>query len=646
MMAIHIPWIWLVVIFFIVMWWQHLHWGAMIFIYLMFVVHQWLVYEIPTHVKGKALVVDVESLTYQMRYTLKMDGRRFHLISNEAYELGQIWAIEANVMSYTNATQPFGFNFKDYFFSQGIDGKLDINNIIFIKQSVSFWQIRHNIKDFLLQHHQEVLVGFLWGEDFIDESHAHLNIDYLFKASGIYLNVVLEWMHVDRKKKWFGTLLLMGLLYLQAFRISLLRFVFMKMLKTLLEAFRYDLYQPLVTLFVWVLWMLISPRMTLHFGFQISMLIILLFQLMQPSLQKQTPIQRSFFMSFMVLLIVLPFQGEISLLRMIWLPILMLILIKTWWMLLLLSSVLVVFSIDFFKYIATLFDVLLILDDTFYIGVMSSIFIIIFVLSLFFLVQQTWKKAYISVTILAIMFALHVVIMPFNEPTTITFLDVGQGDTTLLSSKNCKIVVDAFDTSVNYIKHIGISVIDYLFLTHSDNDHIKEANTLIESFEVRHVIGNPYDDYALDSPIQRSTLRNYQCGAFELEILSPDDDYFNSNDNSLVLKIQVEGVTLLMMGDASKEVEKDLIETYQDRLKVDMLKVGHHGSNTSTSYEFIEWVFPQIAIVSVGRNNRYGMPHEEVLYALNHIKTYRTDKDGSIIFTFKNGQYTVKSYAP
>ena len=122
-------------------------------------------------------------------------------------------------------------------------------------------------------------------------------------------------------------------------------------------------------------------------------------------------------------------------------------------------------------------------------------------------------------------------------------------------------------------------------------------------------------------------------------------DYGNENDNSIVLYVIIDEYKFLFMGDAGIEVEEDLMKKYNLK-DIDVLKVGHHGSKTSSSKEFIDEIEPEYSIISVGKNNRYGHPNKEVLNNLDNSKVYRTDQDGSIMFTIKNGKLKIETCTP
>ena len=122
-------------------------------------------------------------------------------------------------------------------------------------------------------------------------------------------------------------------------------------------------------------------------------------------------------------------------------------------------------------------------------------------------------------------------------------------------------------------------------------------------------------------------------------------DYGNENDNSSVIYTKLKNHKFLFMGDAGVKVEEDLIEKYNLQ-NIDVLKVGHHGSNTSSSKIFINEINPKYGVISVGKNNRYGHPNNEVLNNLKNSKIYRTDQDGSIMFKIKNNKLEIETCAP
>ena len=181
-----------------------------------------------------------------------------------------------------------------------------------------------------------------------------------------------------------------------------------------------------------------------------------------------------------------------------------------------------------------------------------------------------------------------------------------------------------------------------------------EAINLVEHFKVEKVIFNcgSYNELEQDliKVLDKKKIPYYSC-IKELNIndnklyFLNNKDYDNENDNSSVIYTELNNHKFLFMGDAGMKVEKDLIEKYnlQD---IDVLKVGHHGSRTSSSKEFINEISPKYSVISVGKNNRYGHPNKEVLDNLNDSKVYRIDQDGSIMFKIKNNRLNIETCVP
>ena len=189
---------------------------------------------------------------------------------------------------------------------------------------------------------------------------------------------------------------------------------------------------------------------------------------------------------------------------------------------------------------------------------------------------------------------------------------------------------------------------------HGDYDHMGEAINLVENFKVEKVIFNcgEYNDLEkeLIKVLNKKKIPHYSC-IKELNIdknklyFLQTKEFDNENDNSNVIYTELNGYKFLFMGDAGVDKEKDILDKY-NLSNVDVLKVGHHGSKTSSSKEFIDEINPKYGVISVGKNNRYGHPNKEVLNNLENSKIYRTDQDGSIKFKIKNDKLEIETCSP
>ena len=236
----------------------------------------------------------------------------------------------------------------------------------------------------------------------------------------------------------------------------------------------------------------------------------------------------------------------------------------------------------------------------------------------------------------------------------IYFLDVGQGDMTLIKKGSTCIVIDTgpknynsnYNITNNHIKFmhsIGINNIDLLVISHGDNDHIGNATYLLNNFKVKKIMINEGEINSLESKLPKDKIikkYNNKINFYKINHKLFD----NENSNSIVNYLNAYNIKFLFMGDASIETELDIISKYN--LKADVIKIGHHGSKTSSDKKFINTINPKYSIISVGKNNRYGHPNKEVLDNINKTKILRTDIDGTIEFIIKKNKLNIKTYAP
>ncbi len=242
-----------------------------------------------------------------------------------------------------------------------------------------------------------------------------------------------------------------------------------------------------------------------------------------------------------------------------------------------------------------------------------------------------------------------------TEPITtatmsIHYLDVGQGDCTLVICGDEAMLIDAGKdnqgTKIQYylMKH-GVEKIKYLILTHSDSDHIGSADVIITKFEIENIIMNEFDtgtatyddlmsamEYKAYKPLPAEVGDTYYLGDAGFRIVYPYELGEESNNNSISLVLTHGKNTFLFTGDADYEAENKMIAS-EKLPQIDVLKAGHHGSKYSSSEELLTCIYPQYAIISVGRENDYGHPHQEVLdrFKSMDIRAFRTDEQGNIV---------------
>jgi len=246
---------------------------------------------------------------------------------------------------------------------------------------------------------------------------------------------------------------------------------------------------------------------------------------------------------------------------------------------------------------------------------------------------------------------------------SIHFIDVGQGDSAVISTPDGNMLIDAgtgnsISTLRAYLKTHGFLDFEYVIFTHPHEDHIGGAAMIINEFNVKNIIipdcvqtTKVYENMITaiennETTVYKSVVGDaYNIGNMKFKILAPiNEEYDNINNYSVVLRIDYGKNSIIMTGDAEELSENEMLQKFSaDELKCDILKIGHHGSNTSTSDAFLAATNPTYAIISCGEGNKYGHPDREIIEKLTiaGITFYRTDMEQNIVFIC-NGETIIK----
>ncbi len=244
---------------------------------------------------------------------------------------------------------------------------------------------------------------------------------------------------------------------------------------------------------------------------------------------------------------------------------------------------------------------------------------------------------------------------------TVHIIDVGQGDAAFIDNGDKDILIDAGTGEaapqlLEYLDSLGVEKIEYAFFSHPHEDHIGGADDVIYRYRVDNVV---MPDYYENTACYRRMMESidyegcdliYTCagdefiiGDITVSIFSPGPRYKpdDANPISLIMKVSYGEVDTLFTGDAEIKNEDFAIRNYGEELDCEILKVGHHGSSTSSCEDFIAMVSPELALISVGADNAYGHPHRETLNTLNNYldEIHRTDKEGDIVVAMTKDKY-------
>ena len=586
------------------------------------------------------------------------------------------------------------FNYKKYLSYKNIFYIVKINSYKKVSENKNiYYSIKQKIKNHL--HKNPYLYTFILGDkSYLStkaiSSYQENGISHLFAISGMHITLlssiifsILKKINLTETNKYIITsiFLLMYLLIAET-SPSIFRGVLFFILFSINKLFYFNILPKNIFLLVLSIVLLINPFSIFDLGFQYSFLIS--YYLIKTSKQLQS---KSYLISLLKVSLISFFVSipitinsfyQLNLLSIIYnllfVPFVSIIVFP-------LSLITIIIPIveplyNFVTYSMEQLSIFLSNISTFKIVFMKLpfyIYIIYFIL-IDISLKKFFQKKYLLLLITIFILLIHSNLHNFNNKVYLEVIDVGQGDSSLLVINDNITLIDTGGiltyqekweekvkessivktTTIPLIKSMGIKKINNLILTHGDYDHMGEAINLVNNFKVEKVIFNCGEFNQLEQDLikvlDKKKIPYYSC-IKELNIdnnklyFLNNKDYGNENDNSSVIYTELNNNKFLFMGDAGVGVEEDLIKKYNLK-DIDVLKVGHHGSKTSSSEEFINNINPKYSIISAGKNNRYGHPNKDVLNNLEDSKTYRTDQDGSIMFKLKNNKLEIETCTP
>lgn len=576
-------------------------------------------------------------------------------------------------------TIPNTFNYKKYLQSKKIDACIKIKEIIKIKSNFGFQKWRQRIRNHLNTCSNSPYIKMLIlgiKEDFpkqIDNLYRENGISHIFVISGLHLITLYELFKkitskVTKKEILKYLLPFLGLscyVSLLSDSISSRRVYYFYGLSTINKIGKLDLNNKQLFFLDLIIILFQNPYLPYQIGFQYSFLLSFTFIFLKSEESRKIyALLKSSILAFIVSApITINSNFSINpwsiLLNVIMIPLITKVLFPSL-LLSIFSPKLGFFATILIKIINSINNLVSALPFAqIAIPKIPIILFLFYYLILFLFLSFRRFKFFILLLIVC----LGIYFYPKLNPNSyIYFLDVGQGDSTLIIFPYQKdvILMDTGKESANlnqniitFLKSLGISKINYHILSHGDFDHIGNSINLVNNFKVEKVIFN-HDEYneleiGLIKILKEKNILYYK-NIKELSIKN-NKFYFlntklydNENDNSNVIYTNINQIKILFMGDSSINREQDILNKYNIK-KIDILKVGHHGSDTSTSKNFLNVINPTVSIISVGKNNKYGHPKDSVLKNLSNSKIYRTDINGSIKIKVNKRGYKISSYA-
>ena len=587
--------------------------------------------------------------------------------------IGDTLKIKGELSLPKSSTNFNTFDYQKYLYHKKIYYIVSASSIDKIKNNKNIINTIKNIINDKIKNHKskDYINTLLLGNNTLDNdtksNYRTIGISHLFSASGMHINLIIGILYYylnkvsyNKKVKYIISDIFLILYLILSFTPSLLRSTTCYILLTINDIFNLNIKKKDILLLTLSFCLIINPFIIYDIGFIYSYTIS--FFLSTFYLKSKNKILSISYISLISFLVSIPITiyttYEINFLSIIvntfLTPILSLLLLPL--------SILSIFIpiLDNLLYIITtlLEKISLSLSNInlLKLTLAKPDIILIFIYYLIIIYLLKYKRKFYLIIILIF---IHSLIPYFDNNLEITMFDVGQGDSYLISYPHNKgnILIDTGSNNeyrikneiIIYLKSKGISKINYLIISHGDEDHVGGSLSLINNFKVDKVILNRGEYSNLEKELITELKKKNIKYTNKVDKIKIDNnylyflnnkDFYNENDNSSIIYFTYLKYKFLFMGDASSTTEQYLLDKYKLK-NLSFLKVGHHGSKTSSSPSFINTINPKISSISVGAKNYYGHPSIEVLDTLSKSKIYRSDIMGSVIYKFNKNKVKI-----
>lgn len=571
----------------------------------------------------------------------------------------------------------YSFEYKRYLKSKNINYIIKIDKITLISKEKSFFK---DIKCFLLKRNSNPYIkAFIFGNNKliltdVMSSYQEIGISHLFAISGMHVGLLtlvisklLMKLNIKEKSIFIIiSLFLFFYLFITGVSPSILRAIFFYLFFSINKIYNLNIKEVNIFMLIFSISLLVNPYCIHEVSFLYSYTISFSLLLVGNKINNGSYFKKLFLTSLISFIVSIPitiyFFNQINILsvfyNMLFVPLISMVVFP-------LS--IITYIIPFFEPIFNIFISLM----EFLVLKFNSIsfsklifpslpryYYILYIIGVIIFISYFYNKKIISVLPIFLLALFNYLYPVFFNQNYLMFLDVGQGDSILIHSKNQTMLVDTGGV-MNYsrekwqerknkksltdyvtipvLKKLGIRKIDYLVLTHGDFDHMGETSKLIKQYSVEDIYLNQGNFNSLEKNVIKKYRHVYQIGEKEkivlgnISMIQINKEFSDENDSSSILLMYYKNKKILLAGDASKKSEEYILNKYNIG-KIDVLKIGHHGSKTSTSDELLKELRPSLAIISCGKNNRFNHPHKETIDKLKEyrIKYLRTDISGTI----------------
>ena len=613
-------------------------------------------------------------------YYFKNDEYKFF---KEKVNIGSSVIVKGKLVSPKNNTVPYLFNYKKYLYNKRVYYTLKIDSIkILNENSNPFIKLKNRVIKHVNSYKDSTyLYAFILGKtelisDEVLTSYRENGISHLFALSGLHVSIFSSILLFILKKLRFKEILnyilififLLLFSFITGFSPSILRATLLFFLLGINKVFYLNIRTLDILYLVFIILVIINPFIIYNLSFILSFTAAFFLIFSSDLLKGKNYFVSLFKVSLLSYFASLPLSiyyfGYTNLLgtilNLVFVPLVSFVVFPLTLLTFIISKFYSILNIttNLLESLSLLFNKFKIII---YFPRINLIFVFIYLSILMLYIKFKKKICLYLIIVLLIFFKIR----PYMDNNTyIYYIDVGQGDSILVVTPhlNKTILIDTGgivsfnenyksnivkNKTIPFFRRIGINRVDYLFLTHGDYDHAGEANELLSNFCVKKVFINKGNINNIEKKINnKEVLRLKNFVIDNIKVNSLNNNVFNNeNDDSTILLFNIYDYKFLFMGDASIKTEEYLLNNYI-LPNVDILKVGHHGSYTSTSTDFINVIKPKYSVISVGENNMYKHPNKSVLDILDNTKLFRTDVDGTIEVKISKKRYKIKTYVP
>ena len=609
------------------------------------------------------IVYLVNSVTFKNNYQLLLLKKDYFFYQIYLYDSdidknilpGSVIKISGNIEVTPNVSLKHSFSYYDYLKSNKIIGKINITNYQIIQKKFHINLLSYKINEYFNNNYsintsiylKALLIGDKTSMDSsIEDDINKIGISHLFVVSGLHVSIfvliISSICKVFKLKESITNKIIIIILFLYLLITNVLISVFRVFLAQIFKFLNKDKQINTFNLFSinLIIAMILFPNIINSYSFILTYLISGMILLSKEILKNKSKITQGLLISIVSTLSTLPIIINISsqlnflsiIYNLFYIPLMSYFILP-------LSIIIIVFPFlnNLYNIIIELFNSLVSINSNINLGIIifpkfNALMILIYYFIFYSILCFIENKNIIKLSKTLLLFILILFVYQnkqfFNLNKEINFLNLSIGDSTLIKYPNntCNILIDTGENEeiLLYLKKEGIKRIDYLIISHGDSDHNFMMKDIINELRVKNVIISIYDNISLSyikqiskkvNLIQLKAYNELITKHFNLILLNPINNNQNINDNSLTFILNLQDITILFTGDISKNIEEELIKNF--KIDVDILKVAHHGSATSSSKKFLDNIKFKIAVSMNGYNNKYGFPNK---YTLNNFK--------------------------